>query len=181
MGKHYKNWENREESSFLTSLLQPRGFQSVVPRPECQHHLGTCSELEMHTLRPHPDLVNQKLGGGSAVCALTNPSGDSDAQEFENGSGSTTVMSILWQPFHVCVFVYTSFINCQVTKAAIVILLSLQSRAPSSPAVSPNFFRVSQNQAIDNRLVLLLGGGAGGEERVGPIKSVAWKHVHYHV
>ena len=64
--------------------------------------------LEMHTLRPHPVLVNQKLGGGSAVCALTNPSGDSVAREFENGFGSTTVTSILWQPFHKCVCIPAS-------------------------------------------------------------------------
>ena len=120
MGKPYKNGENGGESSFLTSLLQRRAgnsWSAIIPSyhsctispPKCgpqTRMLASPGELlEMHTLRPYPVLMNQKLGGGSAVCALTNPSGDSDAREFENGSGSTTVMSIYGSLFtSVCVY-----------------------------------------------------------------------------
>lgn len=41
--------------------------------------------LELPILGFYPDLLNQKLlGGGPAVCVLTNPLGDSDHGEVRN-------------------------------------------------------------------------------------------------
>lgn len=39
------------------------------------------SWLEMQNLRPHPDLLTQKLWGGPSICVLINTPGDSDASQ----------------------------------------------------------------------------------------------------
>ena len=34
---------------------------------------------------------------------------------------------------------------------------------------------------IENRLMNMAGGGRWGEERMGRMERVTWKHIHYHV